>query len=325
MKIGLWIAIGLLMFVGACTGGIFTWVGVATVDVAEEADTFLDMLENRDLYEAYKATSSGFQAHQDLETFIDTVSEIHILRASLEPWRDRHLVQSNLSRMWGAVLDQAAQRVPFVLDMVKENGEWKVLSFTDETRTDVGPGVWFSLVPPKDVRNSLVEDTMSAFYHAVRDNDFTEFYDNMSVGAKTTIPIGNIQAAYQYFIDDEIDISGVETVTPMLDRQPVELGADGQVLRFLGPLEKTVTFSMDRTKKIVYEILIISGYYPIDPQPMSFKFRYRYEHPNWKLYQFLVEEPDVKTLTNEQCINWLLKKKDWNTDQCRAPSEAIKE
>ena len=146
----LWIFVGLFAFVGACTGGIFAWIGIATTDVAADADAFLDRLENRDLHEAYTAASSRFRSGQDEIRFFDVIGELHILRASLEPWRDRHLVQGRLTRMWGTVLNQAAERVPFVLDMVKEDGEWKVLAFTDQARVDVGTGVWFSIVPPRN-------------------------------------------------------------------------------------------------------------------------------------------------------------------------------
>ena len=290
---------GLIGFMGACTGGLFLWVAVTTGDSAVAAESFLSLIEDGRTHDAYLATASPFREAQDEATFVKFMQRLDIRNYSLEPWRDRMLERWDQAFFRGT-LDQRPwyddpRTLPFRLDMLKEAGEWKVVSFTGRGRVLVGAGAWFSQIPNDEDLGEMSRDTFLAFDRAVKAGDFAEFYENMSLAFKIGVPLFQLQAAYQRFIDNEIDVSGVADLEPVFDKLP----------------------SINRSRDLG-DVLVVSGYFPTAPSPIPFVLRYRYEHPRWALYKFLVKFPDPRSLSPDQCIQWLLSQGDKNTSQRRS-------
>ena len=288
---------GLIGFMGACTGGVFLWVAVTTGDSAAAAERFLSLIEAGRTHDAYLATASPFREAQTEATFVKFMQRIDMRNYSLEPWRDRVLERGDQAVFRGT-LDQRPwyddpRILPFRLDMIRETGEWRVVSFTGTRRVLVGAGAWFSQIPNDHDLGEMSRDTLLAFNRAVKAGDFAEFYDNMSLGFRIEIHLFQLQAAYQRFIDNEIDISGVADLEPVFDKLP----------------------SMERNSRLG-DILVVSGYFPMAPLPIPFVLRYRYEHPHWMGYKFLVGFPDPRSLSSDQCIQWLLSQGDKNIDIC---------
>lgn len=283
---------------GACTGGAFLWVAVTTNDPAVAAERFLTLIEDGKIHDAYMSTSSQFRLAQDEATFVDFMKRIDMREYSLEPWRDRMMIRENYAEL-GGTLDQRAwyddpRFLPFKLDMANEAGEWQVVSFTGPRRELVGPGAWFSHIPNDEDLTKMIRDTLLEFNRTVKLGDFTEFHKNMSLAFRLEIHLIQLQAAYQRFIDNEIDIGAVADLEPIFEKLPY----------------------FERNNRSLNDVVVVSGYFPTQPFPVPFVIRYRYEHPNWMLYKFLVGFPDLQSLSTEQCMQWLVSRGDKNIEQC---------
>ena len=310
------------MFVSACSGGMFLWVAVGTADSAAEAESFLALWLNGEVHKAYASTASEFQAGQDEGTFTKAVELMGMRNYALEAWRDRRLERGQEAEYRG-VLQQRAWYddpldLPFSVGLVKEGNKWKVRSFTGpgrffSTEDDisstiasispggrgniVGPGAWFSQTPSEDELLRMARQTLVDFDQAVKDGDFQQFYEGMSRSFKIAISLKTLQSAYQRFIDRGVDISGVADVEPEWDGLP----------------------KMERSK--IGNLLILSGYFPIEPAPVPFLLRYHYEHPNWLLHKFLVDLPDLSQLTREHCLKWLISQAEQDISRCFDPED----
>ena len=302
-KIILRTLIALITMVSACTGGLFGWVALETNDSATVADRFLFELRGRDTVDAYQQyTTAFFKARQTQENFTTVATKLGLpLTYKLDPWRDRTLELPHRSDVRGTIIDLGGQDVRFTLRMVKERGEWKVNGFVDGWRERVGPGAWFQQVPDREELIQIVDGTMFGFKDAVESKDFTEFYANTSESFQIGTSMSRLVQAYQQWIDNQIDLTGLEDLTP----QFTEL-----------PQFTTQTVGFDEEEYEINEVLVVTGYYPLEPKPVPFKFRYVYQHPEWKILNVQVVEPTIALLPPEICIQWLLKQEDKNPDQC---------
>lgn len=267
---GLATGVGLI---AACIGGLFIWVAVSTNEAAAAADKFLATLVIGDTASAYRSTASEFQAEQDERVFGMTFQSLGLSDYELAPWRDRSVERQGTSVIQGSLTENDLIDREFTVHMVREDGDWKVLSLFDPPRTGLGPGAWFRHVPPDEELERLTKESLLEFDRGVKAGDFADFFDTLALGFRLEITLSRIQTAYQHFIDDRIDLSGV---------------ADADLV--LGELAV-----LERDK--IGDILVVSGYYPIEPLPVPFTLRYRYEHPDWKLYRIFIEEPRADPLT----------------------------
>ncbi len=306
-KIILRIIIGLVVFVGACTTGLFAWVAFDTVDSATAADEFLFALRERRIEDAYALTSAHFQARQDEDWFDEVARLVGLpLAYELDPWRDRTLELTNRSRIRGWLIDLGGEDVRFTLDMVRETGEWRVLSFTDAPRHDCGPGAWFRMLPLREDLYALTNRTITDFAEAIKKGDFTDFYEDMSLTFKIGVSLGRLQQAYQEYIDAGIDITGVGVLEPVyLELPEFTVGSVG----------------FEEASYEIEDVIVIEGYYPLEPLPVPFKFRYVYQHPEWKLFQLYVQQPTIEMLSPEVCLQWLLRQEEQDFSQCFSDEE----
>ena len=243
----------------ACTGGLFLWVAVGTADVAEDADRFLALLAADSLHDAYASTSQAFRLEQDEQRFTSVISRLGVTGYELGPWRDRTLVTLGLMTLTGAVQAGGGASIPVVVQLVEEEGEWRPIALTGPRREGVGAGAWFRQRPSEEETLALIAETMADFDEAIRTRKFDDFYTNMSRAFKVEASAVRVQRAYQHFIDDEVDFSGLADVGPMIETGPELVRA--------GPTDVTV----------------VSGRYPTEPDAVTFRFQYAYQHPDWKL------------------------------------------
>ena len=256
-----------IAFIGACVGGLFLWVAVDTADAGEKADTFLALLAEGNVHDAYAGTAFLFRTEQDEQRFTSVVRRVGLTRYVLQPWRDRILTRQGRGQFLGTLESASGRTMPFTVEVVREADEWRVLSLTGPERRSVGPGAWFRQAPTDEELQRLTKETILAFKQAIGNRDFTEFRNDMT----TALTPEQLQETYQQFIDEEIDLSGVERVGAVFDGPPVmrwRVFGDARV-----------------------DVLTVSGYYPIDPSPLAFTFRYTYHHPDWQLSTLHVIPP----------------------------------
>ncbi len=257
--------LGAVAFIATCAAGNFLLVYVTTADSAGRADQFLASIEEGRHADAYAFTSKTFRDEQGAEAFADMVARASISDHELVPWQDRTL-DSNDSNIYTGTLLTGGRALPFILRMVKEEGEWRILSLTGPGRTDVGPGAWFRQVPNDAEMKRIATQTMLDFERAVREKDLRRFYDGMWT-ARTDISYWKFELTFQGFIDDEVDLSGVRGVEPEFTDPP----------------------RLDRTSSGI--LLVANGRFDAPGGQTPFTFRYKYDHPNWRLFNINVGRP----------------------------------
>jgi hypothetical protein len=265
-KVVLGVVIGVVGFIGACTGGLFLWVYIGTADSADGADGFLASLAQGNVHDAYAHTATEFRREQDEQRFADIVGRAGIADYELRSWQDRRVDHNGRNRYLGTVSTEGGRSMFFILEMLREEGDWRVLSFTGPGRTDVGPGAWFSQPPGPAEMTALVAVSMRDFDRAVRSKDFNDLFSTMWT-YRTEMTIWALKAAYQEFVDEGIDLSGVQDVAPFFTETP-RIERTG-----FGPL------------------LAATGRFPVEGAAVPFRFRYKYVHPEWKLFSVQVGRP----------------------------------
>ena len=318
--------IGVLGVMAACSGGLLLWVAVDTADSGEKAEQFLDLLGDGKGVEAYAVTASAFQEEESEDLFVEfAVTVGQPLRYELRPWRDRTLERRGKVRFKGTLLEGYGIDIDFFLDLTQENGEWKVIAFTDIWRRDAGPGMWFKLVPGVAELTRLANGSVRAFAKAIANNDLKGFYENeMSSAFKQQTAFATFEIAYQHFFDKEIDISGVADVDPVFNEDLYNrLWGDAPNPSEYCPIEKLdelgriIECSKPEVNPFLYpDRLEVAGFYPLEPKPVPFNLTYTYDHPNWAIFRIGVFEPTIAALSPEQCAKWLVRMRESNFELC---------
>jgi hypothetical protein len=112
--------------------------------------------------------------------------------------------------------------------------------------------------PPeeKEVRR-LIRENLLAFDQAVADRSFKSFYRTLSARWRDRLTEGQLERAFQPFIDHQFRVTGVAKLEAVLDRPPA-LDSEG--------------------------MFTVSGYYPTEPFKTVFSLQFIYEMPKWKLF-----------------------------------------
>ncbi len=263
-------ALAVIAAIASCTGGHFLYVFVSTADSADLADRYLRALGEGRVTEAYRLTSSRFREEQSPEVFADVIDVVSIVGHELDSWQDRTLDHNGFNMYVGTLATESGRALPFRMEVVDEEGGWRVQTLTGPGRHDVGPGAWFQQVPKEATLKQVVRDTMLNFDLAVRDRDLLRFYDTMWT-TRTAISFWKFEAAFQHFLDEEVDLSGVQGVEP----------------EFVDPPW------LDRTSEGV--LLVVNGRFDAEGGQVPFTFRYKYEHPGWRLFNINVGRPGEPT------------------------------
>jgi len=294
----------IISVLASCTGGFFSWVALDTNDSATKADEFLFALQSRETVEAYHThTTAHFRAVQDSVEFEKTMDLLGLpLTYKIDAWRDRRLERENISKIRGTLIDLGGQDVKFTVDMVKEKDDWKVNAFQDDDRMGVGPGAWFKQIPLREDLYVLTAESVKRFREAIEEKSFLDFYDYMSNSFKIGISLERLEQGYIPYMALDLDMTGVENLEPVYLELP-------NLQSFAIGIDEQVEFE-------IKDVMVLRGYYPLRPKPIPFIFRYVYEHPEWKLFQFQVLEPTISALPPEICLEWLLRQEDKNPNQC---------
>lgn len=292
---------GILLFVSACTGGMFLIVANQTSDSALAASTFLDLVNGGELEAAYSSTHPSFQDVQTQNDFLHQMKLMDMRLYSLEPWRDRRIERGWEVEYRGVLHQRNWYRDPLELDfrlgLRKDNDEWRVEYFNGPYRApfETGPGAWFSRIPSIQGLENLVRDTVLEFNQAAKSGDLTEFYEETSTALKIQVAQVQIELAYERFINEPIDLSVIASMDPVFDTLPM----------------------IDRDRR-AGDVFVISGYFPMEPAPLPFVLRYHSSSVDkrWRLYKFLIQYPTTDELTMQHCLKWLRTQKIKDINQC---------
>ena len=201
-----------ILAIAGCTTSMFTWVALDTNDSAGEAEAFLLLLRERKTAEAYHDTTTAhFRALQTPQEFDKMMELLGLpLTYRLDVWRDRTLELDNRSRIRGTLIDLGGQDVKFTVDVVREQGDWKINAFVDDDRANVGPGAWFKQIPLREDLNLLTGKTMKVFRESIEAGDMSTFYNAMSDSFTIGITLERLQIKFRSYMDANYDLTGIE-------------------------------------------------------------------------------------------------------------------
>lgn len=208
-------------------------------------------------------------------------------------YKDEH----SIAKIEGTFTTKRKTTVSLVITLMQFDGAWRVLSMkTPRDRSTGNITNYFTMIgrdvhfidptqhyalPTEAMAKEMTHDSLVGFNRAVQSKSFLEFFqqcslrwqDQLATGEPSVVmagtsrkPLterqkelgaGRLLHAFQAFIDQQIDIGGLDGLQPVFDRAPW-VNSDG--------------------------LLVLSGYYPTKPVRVVFNLRYTFELPQWKLF-----------------------------------------
>jgi hypothetical protein len=235
------------------------------------ARTFLEQVERGETDAAYQSASFDFRAQLNQAAFTATARELGLVGAklvSLEPAE----VTTDSAKLNATVKPELTEPRQLVVTVQPEDGAWRVFSIKTPRNPKTGNVEnLFSLVgrtrgfaegqtralPSEEETRKLVKESMAQFAEALKRKSFDDFYNQVSKAWQAQLTKGQLQRAFQAFIDQQVDLGGTSDVEPIFETNP-QMTMDG--------------------------LLQVSGYYPTKPFEVKFAFKYAYELPEWKLF-----------------------------------------
>ena len=119
-------------------------------------------------------------------------------------------------------------------------------------------------VPSEKELKKLALDSLLAFNDAIKQDDFTEFREQIATLWQKQVTAEQLKSAFAEFIEKKLDISGIKDLQPTLD--PAQINSD--------------------------DLLLLNGFYPTTPVKVRFKLKYIQEEGDWKLVSINVSTKD---------------------------------
>jgi hypothetical protein len=144
----------------------------------------------------------------------------------------------------------------FTLKYLAEEGDWKLFGINVNLKREPLPSQEKRQIPDINELRTLANTTLLDFAVAVKARDFTGFYKNIATLWQSQTSAEELLAAFQSFIEKDIDLTVLEGVNPLFIAEP--------------------SFNE-------HDWLVLQGHYPTSPSITYFTLEYLYEEPDWKL------------------------------------------
>jgi hypothetical protein len=236
MKTFLKVMLGLAVL-GVGFIALIFWV---TASLPRAADQFFKHIAANDYDAAMAMTTPDFRASTDraaLEAFVRSNGLDGYKSAS---WTSRSM-DNNAGMLEGSLIVTDGA-IPIAVNLVKHEGEWKIQNVRKAdagVSTDSGPAPAspVSTVPAPDAgeQQQLVADTLSAFAESINTGDFGPLHEIGSSRFKDQVGVEKLRESFSGFVEQKVDLSILESMTPMLDASS-GVGPDG-TLRLIGNYE----------------------------------------------------------------------------------------
>ncbi len=232
---------------------------------------FFELVGSDQAKTAYESAAFGFQAQRSAAVFETAAKEMGLTDYASADWETPE-IEGHTAKLNTRVKTKSGKELPLIVTLTDESGAWRVFSLRSPPSATTGlsenrftlvgkaPSLTDSVtqpVPPELELRQLVRDNLLLFNAAIASKSFDTFYDSVSLKWQDQLTKGQLQRAFQPFIDKQVSLAGIEKVDPIWD-SPVRLTTDG--------------------------LLRLSGYYPTEPYRVHFDLKFLYELPNWKLF-----------------------------------------
>jgi hypothetical protein len=238
--------IGCLVLAGI--GGIVVaLVFYATGVLVEATDDFFSMIEQGDLSGAYALrTTSGFQKNVSLEQFKRLVRYTALGEVADSTWTSRNM-SNNGGSLRGTITTERGVKIPAAIQLMKEQGEWRVHYIDMDALVE----------PTKEVQRELVSRYMTMVADAVSRKDFADVYAVCSETLRAGQTAEDFAKGFRGLLDSADELAKVKGREPVFDE-------DAQFDGFA---------------------LALNGHYDIDEDKLHFAMILSFEELDWKLRQ----------------------------------------
>jgi len=233
----------------------FLLVFYFTSGAVDDAEKFLALVAKSDLHSAYVLTASAFQAQVSEESFADQVKRLGLLDNASATWTSRE-IKNNQATLSGSITTKQRGTIPLTMTLVKEGGNWRVLSLLGP-QTGVRISSRGKEVPPDERLRQLIRSSLLDLNQAIQAKDFTLFHSKISMLWRQQITSKELEQTFRSLMDAKTEFGDIKEASAVFDEVPT-IDNDG--------------------------ILIVSGYFPTKGMNLQFILRYIYEHPEWKLF-----------------------------------------
>ncbi len=160
--------------------------------------------------------------------------------------------------------------VRFRLRYLYEKSAWKLLFI------DVGATPVAVKVPGDKELKALVRASLLEFNKALQEENFDDFYSEISTVWQEQTTAEKLQEAFQTIIDQKINVGAIVQKLPLSFAGQPAVNSDG--------------------------VLVVKGSYPTKPSKFSFLLKYIHQETDWKLIGFNIDidkDPDAASKTDD--------------------------
>jgi len=241
------------------------------IDALTAAQRFFEQIATGQADAAYHSAAFGFQAQRSAVVFATAAKDMGLTDYAGAEW-DKPERDGNTTTIRVKIQTKSGKPIPLIVTLVKQAGEWRVFSLRSPPSRETGISEnRFSLVgkapsfadavtkpmPPENEIRQLVRENLLRFNEAIESKSFDAFYEAVSVHWQDQLTKGQLQRAFQPFIDQKISIAGIANANPVFEEPPA-VNSDG--------------------------LLTVVGHYETQPYRVQFAMKFFYELPAWKLF-----------------------------------------
>ncbi|MEI9898000.1 MAG: hypothetical protein WDN28_30125 [Chthoniobacter sp.] len=235
------------------------------------AQNFFGLIAAGQADAAYHSAAFGFQAQRSALVFATAAKDMGLTDYVGGDW-EKPERDGNTTTIRVNIQTKSGIRIPLIVTLVKQSGDWRVFSLRSPPSQETGLSEnRFSLVgkapsfadavtkpmPPENEIRQLVRENLLHFNDAIASQSFDAFYDSVSVHWQDQLTKGQLQRAFQPFIDRKITLAPIANATPVFDEPPA-VNSEG--------------------------LLTVTGHYDTQPYRVQFAMKFFYELPEWKLF-----------------------------------------
>jgi len=257
------IAAGIGLFLLLVVAGLVFLVFRLTAPMVKGGEKFLTTLGAGSTEMAYGMASATLRSGQTKEDFARTVKAYGLDGFQSASWSTRNITNDR-GHLEGTVHTKTGGSVPLTLEMIKEDGLWKVLSITGpQAGASTGPAIEKepaaapALPAPAGAEaGKLALASLLSFNEAIQAKSFDAFHAGISKKWQEQITPAKLLETFQPFIEAKIDLVSIKDLEPVF-KSPPAVGSDG--------------------------ILILEGHYPTTPNKVYFRLKFVAEENAWKI------------------------------------------
>lgn len=241
------------------------------VDPQTAAQKFFEQVANGQADAAYQSAAFGFKAQRSSTVFATAAKDMGLTEYAGAEW-DKPERDGRTTTIRVNIKTTGGTAIPLIVTLVKESGAWKIFSLRSPPSGESGISEnRFSLVgkapafadavtkpmPPENEIRQLIRENLLRFNEAIASQSFDAFYDSVAMHWQDQLTKGQLQRAFQPFIDKKISLAAIGETNPVFDTPP-SINSEG--------------------------LLIAAGHYDTSPYRVRFAMRFYYELPAWKLF-----------------------------------------